>query len=96
MVAPADAPGWGPPETELLRVLLAPGERVESVEWAWRADPRVAHWLPALQHRLWDYTFDEPALLITCGLNAGGFQNNRNDLRTDVWLRLPREPSSAA
>ena len=81
--------GWGSTETELVRVTIDSSDGPATVDLVRSPDSSFAHWLPALEHWSWSARSTEPAMLFTRGRNAGGFHNNRNDLRTKVWLDLP-------
>ena len=89
MVAPQDAPGWGPDETELVRLWITPGGEMHSVAPVCAPDSAAAHWLPSLERGSGAVPPDLPALLYTSGRNAGGFDQNVNALNTEVWLHLP-------
>ena len=88
LMAQPGGDGWGSSGTSLVRVCVDPDGNTQT-ELVRPPDPALAQWLPALQRYSWREPSDRPALVFTRGRNAGGFQNNRNDLRTEVWLDLP-------
>ena len=85
MVAPEAVPGWGPDETELVRLWVSPKGEIREVGAVCEPDPSTAHWLPSLERR----SSTVPALLYTSGRNAGGFDQNVNELTAEVWLHMP-------
>jgi hypothetical protein len=89
MVAPQDVPGWGPDETELVRLWITPEGKIHSVAPVCAPDSAAAHWLPSFERGSGAVSPDLPALLYTRGRNAGGFDQNVNELSTEVWLHLP-------
>lgn len=89
MVAPRDAPGWGPDETELVRLWIDPEGEFRRVAPVCEPDASTARWLPSLERGSGERAPDVPALLYTSGRNAGGFDQNVNELTTEVWLHLP-------
>jgi hypothetical protein len=90
MVAPDNERGWGTRGTELVRLLIGPDCSVRGTETVRRPDANMPHWLPSLERWCWHAPIDRPALLYTRGINAGGYQHNRNDVNTEVWLQIPR------
>lgn len=89
MIAPGSDCVWGPAGTHLAQVSLAVDGTGLAVERLTVPDPGCAQWLPALEHPGLAPQERPPALLYTKGLNAGGFDNNRNELATEVFLCLP-------
>ncbi len=84
MVEPTDRCVWGPAGTYLGRVTVQDGcvGKVKIGE----KNPEVARWLPAFSHHQSGSAFEDSVLLYTCGQNAGGFGNNSNELKTDVYV----------
>ncbi len=88
MVAPPDQRGWGPPGTELVRFLASHQGDLLQTTRVRPPDPDTPHWLPSIERWCWHSHFDRPALLFTRGQNAGGYDHNRNDVNTEVWLQI--------
>ncbi len=86
MVEPTDECIWGPLGTYIVRVVMRTDGTVLRAEPVVAPDPSCAQWLPALEHPVRGPLDHEPALLYTRGVNAGGFDNNTNDLATEVYL----------
>ena len=89
MAAPQGEKGWGTRGTELVRVLVGPDGSLGRSELVHPPDPAMPHWLPSIERFCRHAPVDRPALLFTRGLNAGGYQHNRNQLNTEVRLQLP-------
>jgi hypothetical protein len=87
MVAPEAERGWGTKGTELVRLLVSPAGAIVGAELVRSRGPALPHWLPSIEHWCWHAPVDRPALLYTRGLNAGGYDHNRNRVDTEVWLR---------
>lgn len=79
---------WGPPGTSLLRMIMHPVTGATEWETVGRSDPGVAQWLPALARPGAIPGAERPPLLFTQGINAGGFGNNQNAVRCQVFLDL--------
>jgi hypothetical protein len=86
MVSPANEVGWGGKGTSLVRLELDAEGRVTRPSLVRAPEADLAHWLPSLERWCWHAPVDRPALLYTRGLNAGGYSNNVNSIRTEVWL----------
>lgn len=89
-VAPEGAHEFGAPGTKLVRLLVRPEGRVTDAQFA--VEPSadgVPDWLPSLQRRSSEASWERPALLYTRGHNAGGYDHNINDLATEVRLQIP-------
>ena len=91
MVAPEAEPGWGTKGTELVRLLVGPDGSIARTELVRGRDPDLPHWLPSIERWCSHAPIDRPALLFTRGINAGGYQHNRNRVNTEVWLQAGRE-----
>ncbi len=90
MAQPKGAQMWGEPGTRLVRLVVdSSGLHVTSSLIDEGHDPLHAQWLPSLEHPSGQDPFERPALLFTAGSNAGGFSNNVNELKTDVWFVWP-------
>lgn len=88
MVAPEPERGWGSKGTELVRVLVDPNGSVRHAELVRPCDTDMPHWLPSIERWCWHAPIAKPALLYTRGINAGGYQHNRNCINTEVWLQI--------
>jgi len=88
MVAPKSERGWGSKGTELVRLLVDPNGSVRHAELVRPCDPDMPHWLPSIERWCWHAPIAKPALLYTRGINAGGYQHNRNSVDTEVWLQI--------
>ena len=88
MVAPESQRAWGTKGTELVRVLVGADGSIRRSELVCPIDPDMPHWLPSIERWCWHAPVDRPMLLYTRGVNAGGYQHNRNSVKTEVWLRL--------
>ncbi len=89
MVVPPGCPGWGPPETELVQVLMDPRDGALRTRPIGDPDTDACNWLPNIQQWDWRNPFASPALLYTHGNNGAALCSNVNNLCTDVWLRMP-------
>ena len=90
MAQPKGEQLWGEPGTRLVRLVLdSQGQCVSSHLVEEGHAPDQAQWLPSLEQ--WDphAPLDRPALTFTVGRNAGGFSQNFNDERTEVWFVPP-------
>lgn len=85
MVSPAAEVGWGGKGTGLVRLEVDAEGRVIQQAPVRGPEPDLPHWLPSLERWCWHAPIDRPALLYTRGLNAGGYANNVNSVRTEVW-----------
>jgi len=88
MAAPPPERGWGANSTELVRLLIRPDGSICGSELIRPPDPETPHWLPSIERWCWHAPVDKPALMYTRGINAGGYQHNRNQVNTEVWLQL--------
>ena len=89
MVAPERERGWGTKGTELVRLLVSPAGTVTAAALVRPRDPEMPHWLPSLERWCPHAPIDRPALLFTRGINAGGYEHNRNRVNTGIWLDVP-------
>ena len=90
MVAPEKSLGWGPNETELVRMHISPDGRICGVWRVCELDANIPHWLPSIERWTWNAPIERPALIYTRGLNAGGYAANRNSVNTEIRLQLPQ------
>lgn len=88
MAAPRPERAWGANGTELVRLLIRPDGSICGSEPLRSHDPEMPHWLPSIERWCWHAPIDKPALMYTRGINAGGYQHNRNRVNTEVWLQL--------
>ena len=86
MASPAPGVGWGDNGTTLVRLVVDADGRVSHKEIVGPPQPGMPHWLPSLERWCWHAPADRPALLYTRGMNAGGYGNNVNRVKTEVWL----------
>ncbi|MBN2295292.1 MAG: BNR-4 repeat-containing protein [Pirellulales bacterium] len=91
MVAPKRSPGWGPKETELVRLQISTDGRIGPARQVCEPDPTAANWLPSIERWSWNAPIGSPALIFTRGINAGGYSANRNSVNTEVRLQLPEK-----
>ncbi len=89
MVAPKDQRAWGAKGTELVRILVGTDGSVRHSELVCPIDPDMPHWLPSIERWCWHAPVDRTLLLYTRGINAGGYQHNRNRVKTEVRLQIP-------
>lgn len=89
MVSPEAKTGWGADGTTLARLLLAGDGHIRRAELLRPVESDLPQWLPSLERFCPHAPAERPALLYTRGRNAGGYEQNRNRVRTEVWLRLP-------
>ncbi|MBL7040902.1 MAG: BNR-4 repeat-containing protein [Pirellulaceae bacterium] len=89
MVAPESQRAWGTKGTELVRLLVGADGSVRDSELVCPIDPDMPHWLPSIERWCWHAPVDRPMLLYTRGINAGGYQHNRNQVKTEVRLQIP-------
>ena len=86
MVEQTEESVWGAPGTNIV-LLEIRKDRKETL--AMRVTPTdfgCAHWLPAQPHYGVTVPDRVPPLLYTKGVNAGGFDNNQNTVKTEVFL----------
>lgn len=95
MASPEAEVGWGGKGTSLIRLEFNAEGRVIHQSLVRTPEPDLPHWMPSLERWCWHAPVDRPALLYTRGLNAGGYSNNVNRLRTEVWIEHA-EPSEAS
>lgn len=86
MVEPTEDVVWGANGTSLVRVKMPISGGDRTVEQLTTPDQSCATWLPALERANRTHLLHEPAFLYTRGVNAGGFGNNQNELKTEVFL----------
>jgi hypothetical protein len=89
MVSPAAEPGWGAKGTSLVRLEFDAEGRVVRQALVRAPEPDLPNWMPSLERWCCHAPVDRPALLYTRGLNAGGYSNNVNSTRTEVWIEQP-------
>ena len=87
MIEPTVECVWGAPGTYIVRLSMKTDGTEMAVEPVSVSDPSCAQWLPALEHPNRLPLDHVPPLLYTKGLNAGGFDNNKNVRETQVYLR---------
>jgi hypothetical protein len=86
MIEPTSDPIWGPNGTRIVCLRIHPSHPEIAVEPICEPDETVAQWLPAQEQPGWVPLDHTPALLYTRGTNAGGFELNKNETATQVWL----------
>ncbi len=86
MVEQTEESVWGAPGTSIVLVETGKSGTVENAMQVTPVDPDCAHWLPAQPHPAAPAPEHMPPLLYTRGVNAGGFDNNRNAVQTEVLL----------
>ncbi len=86
MIEQTDEFVWGPPGTHIVLVTLKTNGGAAKAEQLTKPDPALAQWLPALAHPAGLSADRVPPLLYTRGINAGGFDNNKNAVETEVRL----------
>lgn len=89
MVAPEDQQAWGAKGIELFRLLVGADGSITRSELVCPIDPDMPHWLPSIERWCWHAPVDRPMLLYTRGINAGGYQHNRNRVKTEIRLQIP-------
>jgi hypothetical protein len=89
MVAPQSQRAWGAQGTELVRLLFGVDGSFRRSERVCPMDPDIPHWLPSIERWCWHAPVCRPMLLYTRGINAGGYQYNRNRVKTEVRLQIP-------
>jgi len=89
MVSPAAETGWGANRTALVRLECDGAGRVIRQSLVRAPESDVPHWMPSLERWCSHAPLDRPALLYTRGLNAGGYSNNVNRVKTEVWVEQP-------
>ncbi len=86
MVEPTPECVWGAPGTSIvLAELREDGTCSRSVQVT-PSDPEYATWLPSQPHQVVASRGCMPPLLYTKGVNAGGFANNKNTVKTEVFF----------
>lgn len=88
MAAPENQRGWGAEGSELVRLLVEADGTVRRSELVCPIDSEMPHWLPSIERWCWHAPVDRPMLLYTRGINAGGYQHNRNQVQTEVRLQI--------
>lgn len=89
MVSPEAEVGWGAKGTALVRLEFDAAGRVIRQSLVRPPERDLPHWMPSLERWCWHAPVDRPALLYTRGLNAGGYSNNINSVKTEVWVDQP-------
>jgi hypothetical protein len=89
MVSPAAEVGWGAPGTCLVRLECDPQGRMIRQALVRPSERETPDWMPSLERWCWRAPVERPALLYIRGLNAGGYSNNVNSVKTEVWADLP-------
>jgi hypothetical protein len=79
---------WGAPGTTIVRLRIQADEGKITSRLVAPSDPSTAQWLPALEHPRTKPLDHIPPLIYTSGNNAGGFGNNKNELKTTVFLEM--------
>ena len=85
-VSPEAGKGWGDVGSSLVRLRFDAAGRITERGLVRPPQPGVPDWLPSLERFAPHAPTDAPALLYTSGLNAGGYDNNVNSVKTEVWL----------
>lgn len=86
MVEQTNESVWGAPGTSIVIVESRGGGAGPRRIPVTPTEAGSAHWLPAQPHGIPGTTEQEPPLLYTKGVNAGGFGNNTNAVKADVFL----------
>jgi hypothetical protein len=86
MVSPETGVGWGDQGTTLIRLVVDLAGQVLHKNMVRAPEVGMPHWLPSLERWCPHAPIDRPALLFTRGRNAGGYGNNVNSVKTEVWL----------
>lgn len=86
MVEQTEENVWGAPGTKIVLVEVGVDGDVIGVDPVPGADADLALWLPALPGQTTVQPRRPVPLLYTRGVNAGGFENNKNSVETDVVL----------
>ncbi|WKN45462.1 BNR-4 repeat-containing protein [Tunicatimonas pelagia] len=76
---------WGAAGTFTVVLSIEPGKSEVREVFSTGRKEDIAQWLPAFIHDQYDGT-NVSGMLYTEGANAGGFQNNQNEIATKVWL----------
>ena len=93
MVSPTAEVGWGAEGTSLVRLEFDGAGHLVDRALVRTPEPTLPHWLPSLERWCWHAPIDRPALLYTRGVNAGGYSNNVNRVKTEVWVDQPCDKS---
>ncbi|TVR55622.1 MAG: hypothetical protein EA426_14800, partial [Spirochaetaceae bacterium] len=86
MVEQTEESVWGAPGTNIVVVETRKDCKAMLTARVRPTDPDYAHWLPAQPHHGAAVLGRVPPLLYTKGVNAGGFGNNKNTVKTEVFL----------
>ncbi|MFC1712410.1 BNR-4 repeat-containing protein [Candidatus Poribacteria bacterium] len=89
MIEPTSSCIWGAAGTNMIRITFDANYKPVEAALVRSPNPDLAQWLPALEQWSWVCKSEVPALLYTVGRNAGGFGNNKNELKTEVWMEIP-------
>jgi len=89
MVAPETELGWGAKGTRLVWLTFVPDGSFQEIHQVRQPVSGKPDWLPILERWCWHAPIASPALLFTRGINAGGYNNNRNQVETEIWLQIP-------
>jgi len=89
MVSPVAQTGWGENGTTLIRLQFDAEGRETRRTLVRKPETDIPTWMPSLERWCPHAPFDRPALLYTRGRNAGGYSNNVNNIKTEVWLEYP-------
>lgn len=89
MVAPKDQRAWGAKGIELARLLFGADGAIRRTDLVCPIEPDMPHWLPSIERWCWHAPVERPMLLYTRGINAGGYQHNRNRVKTEIRLQIP-------
>jgi hypothetical protein len=88
-ISPVTQTGWGENGTTLVRLQFDAAGRETRHALVRPPETEIPSWLPSLEHWCPHAPLDHPALLYTRGRNAGGYSNNSNSIKTEVWLENP-------
>ena len=89
MLESTEAYAFGPPGTHLCLIETEPTGSLDKAGGVIPHEPDRANWLPAQPHGSPFFPVSPPAVLYTRGINAGGFDQNKNALATAVRLARP-------
>lgn len=85
MLEPTQINQWGAPGTSTVVLTIDPTSSKTKEVFSTPIDPEIAQWLPAFVHPQ-QAVPKAPFMIYTEGVNAGGFQNNHNEVATKVKL----------